>query len=126
MILFYPLAKDGNELLKNKQGFIFLEALVTLTIILTTASIIIPTSILLKKERQLLIDQQIISTKLHDFIQPYIWESKPINSDLFIFEVNHRRVNIFVTIEEELIKGCAHWENVKHKNEVFCLYGPKK
>lgn len=126
MILFYPLVKDGKELLNDKKGFVLIEALVTITIILTTVSIIIPSSIIVKKERQVLIDQQRIVTKLHDLIQPYIWDSKLLDKDSFSIKVKDRLVTIDISSEQKLIKGCAQWENVKQKTETFCLYGFKK
>lgn len=113
-------------MLKDNCGFIFIETLITFSIVLVTISIILPATVFIKSERQKLNDRQIIVTKLHDLMQPYIHDHEQTIPDSFTQLINEKHVHFEVAAEQMLIKGCANWENVKKERETFCLYAYEK
>jgi len=115
------LAKGGIELL-NSRGFTLLEVLIASSIILMLISIIVPITSLLEQERTVLKERRAFSARLHDELQPFLW------NDLEL-PISYSSVNNLVDItfrfthESEYIKGCVSWENAREKNETICLYG---
>lgn len=109
-------------MLTNKSGFIFLETLIAFTIVLISASLILPTTLFIATERQKLSDRQIIITKLHDIMQPYIYQESLNNDKKFTEHINGESVLLTMSLEGKYIKGCAEWSDVKEKLQTFCLY----
>ncbi|WP_375050740.1 hypothetical protein [Virgibacillus sp. JSM 102003] len=86
-------------------------------------STLIPITNLLLYEREVLHHKRLFSNKLHDELQPYLWDGQnrlPIN---YSKEVNATTLNFNFSAENELLKGCVTWENVKNKTNQICLYG---
>jgi len=109
-------------LLTNKSGFIFLETLIAFTIVLISVSLILPTTVFIATERQKLSDRQMIITKLHDIIQPYIYQEQLNDPKTLTEHINGKAVQLTMSLEGKYIKGCAKWTDVKKKPQTFCLY----
>jgi len=123
-MLFFQWGKEG-ALLFNYNGFTLIEVLISSSIVFLLVTIIIPITTLLHQERSVLNHRRIASSELHDELQKFIWTDSMITSSYSkSIQTNHYYFN-FVT-EEELIKGCVTWENVRKVEEMFCLYGMVK
>ena len=87
---------------------------------------IVPSIITIEQEKRILFDRRIITNLLHDELQTILVENKinPENS----YQANYKGLLVFYhfTSEQELIKGCATWENIKKVNEDICFYGIHK
>lgn len=112
-------------MLSNNRGFTLIEVLVAFSLIMMLVTTFIPISSIIEKHTSILSDRRVISSKLHDELQKQLWEKKSLSSESVIIKVNKKAVTFFFTNENELIKGCAKWENVKNQNEKFCLYGSR-
>ena len=111
--------------MQGNKGFTLIEVLVALSILISTVSVIIPITSLLYKEKQILSDRRAIAFHLHDEMQPFLWEGLP--PSVYNDRLQNKEVTFQFTTENEFIKGCASWENVKNTEETFCLYGmPQK
>ncbi|WP_029271023.1 prepilin-type N-terminal cleavage/methylation domain-containing protein [Virgibacillus alimentarius] len=109
--------------MNNNKGFTLIEVLVASSIIFTIVSTTVPITSLLLKEREILSDRRIITSRLHDELQPFLWEKKKTLPSTFIKTISETPVKFHFSYKEKLIKGCAEWENVKERNEKICIYG---
>ncbi|WP_165769131.1 type II secretion system protein [Virgibacillus profundi] len=113
-------------MLKN-NGFTLIEVLVATSILMVAVSVIVPIIVLLNEEQQILSDRRVLAYRLHDELQPYIWEENLSSPSLFHETIQNKNATFHFTKENDYIKGCVTWENVKKKDESFCLYGlPQK
>lgn len=108
------------------NGFIFFETIIASTVVLATFFILVPAIITIETEKRVLFDRRTIANLLSDELQIILAENKinPENS----YQANHKGLLVFYhfTSEQELIKGCATWENIKKVNEDICFYGIQK
>lgn len=95
-----------------------------MSIILMLVATIIPIKTLVQIEKKILFDRRVILLALHDELQATIWEDERTQNKQLI--INHQTVEIIYTVNNQLIKGCASWENEKKKKETVCLYGYKE
>lgn len=123
-MLFFPLERVVLMLSKNR-GFTLIEVLVAFSLVMLLVTTFIPISSIIQQHTTILSDRRIISSKLHDELLKQLWEEKSLMSESFTENVNKKKVEFYFTIENELIKGCATWDNAKNKNEKFCLYGSR-
>lgn len=107
--------------MKNNNGFTLIEVLVATSIILMLVATIVPVSTLVQVEKKILFDRRIILLALHDDLQETIWGDRKIENKQQ--NINHHIVEIYYSVDNKLIKGCASWENEKKKEETVCLYG---
>ncbi|WP_226035031.1 hypothetical protein [Aquibacillus saliphilus] len=106
----------------NSRGYFLIEALASLSIVLTITFTFIPILNQIKLEEHILSQRRSIQSTLHDELQLYIWKTfkLPVNHEM---KVNKRQVTFTFTKEDNLVKGCAEWNNEKDILENFCLYG---
>ena len=57
----------------NSRGFTLLEVLIASSIIMMLISIIVPITSLLEQERTVLNERRAFSARLHDELQPFLW-----------------------------------------------------
>lgn len=83
---------------------------------------ILPITSLLEKERIVLSERRMLSSKLHDELQPLLWNDLqlPLNYSEVIHSID---VTLNFAHEGQYIKGCVNWENARQKSETICLYG---
>lgn len=116
-----------GAILQNNKGFTLIEVLIASSIIVMIATTIVPIASLLLHEREVLSDRRIITSRLHDELQRFLWEERIAPPSTFTKSIRSTPVRFYFSYEEELIKGCVEWENVKKNNEALCLYGiPEK
>ncbi|WP_179151895.1 prepilin-type N-terminal cleavage/methylation domain-containing protein [Oceanobacillus senegalensis] len=109
-------------MLKSGNGFTLIEVIVATSIFFTLVSTFIPMITLLSKEQGILKDRRNISYHLHDELQPFLWENKPVPNH-YTDEITGRTVTFSFTRERGFIKGCAAYENGRHTDETICFYG---
>ncbi|WP_165767881.1 type II secretion system protein [Virgibacillus indicus] len=109
--------------MQNNKGFTLIEVLIALSVLLSAVSVIIPTITLLHQEKHVLSDRRAIAFHLHDEMQPFLWEGTNSSSALFYEKIQNKQVTFQFLTENEYIKGCASWKNVKEIKETYCLYG---
>lgn len=114
--------------MKSNKGFTLIEVLIASSIIVMMVTTLVPIASLLLHEREVLSDRRIITSRLHDELQPFIWkEHKAPPPSLYTKSIRSTRVKFHFSYEKEFIKGCVEWENVKKRKEKLCLYGlPEK
>lgn len=113
----------------NNKGYTLIEVLVASSLLFIMISIIIPISMLLKYEQSVLKDRRFIASYLHDELQLFLWnnqQSPPVS-----YTKNRNEKVIYLRFEykknQDMIEGCATWENVKQRKEEICIYGyPEK
>lgn len=98
-----------------------IEVLVAMSILLMLVATIIPVDTLMKQERKNLQDRRLIVLYLHDELQQFLNHSTKQQEKEVV--VNQTEVTIMFSLENEYIKGCASWKNVKNRSEQICLYG---
>lgn len=109
--------------MKKINGFIWVETLVSLNIVILIASTIIPLHTSIKQEKKALHDRAIVSMQLYDELQTLLFENNSYTHSNSSKIISGKNVNISFTNEFEFLKGCASWENVKKREEQLCLYG---
>lgn|SRR5690625_1804958 len=123
-MLFFPLGKEDAQLL-SYNGFTLVEVLISSSIIFLFITIIFPLITLLYQEQKVLSDRRMITDQLHDELQQYIWLDSNLPQTYFK-TIHSTKIHFHFTTEEEFIKGCVTWENVRQTEETFCLYGLSK
>ncbi|WP_327605832.1 prepilin-type N-terminal cleavage/methylation domain-containing protein [Virgibacillus tibetensis] len=119
--IIFPFGKSRSILLKN-SGFTLIEVLIASSLLMMIVTTIVPLLSLLSYERTILGERRAVSYQLHDELQDYIWgenETIPFSS---IETIDEKEVLFEFKMENEFVKGCAKWENVKKFNEKICLY----
>ncbi len=86
-------------------------------------STLIPITNTLMHEREILHQKRLFANKLHDELQPYLWDSQSNIPIKYSKEINATTLHYKFSTENELLKGCVTWENVKNKTNQICLYG---
>lgn len=119
--LFFRLVK-GGIILPRINGFTLIEVLIAASIIFLLISTILPISFLIEQERTVLSERRVLTAKLHDELQPFLWSNLEIPSS-YSKRFDLIDVTLNFTYEEQYIKGCADWENARKKSERICLYG---
>lgn len=126
IILFFHLGKE-DAILLNSKGFTLIEVLIASSLLLLMVSTFVPIFSLLNNERSVLSDRRTISSQLHDELQHYLWDESAATPARFIDTIQHKEVTFRFNTENDFVKGCANWKNVKQSDEVICLYGiPQK
>ena len=120
--LYFHLGEEEDIFVNNHKGFTLLEVLVATTIIFMLITTLIPLTTLLTKERKLASENLILANMLHDELQPFLWNNKSAPKQ-FQKKVNSKKVIFSFTREDDFIKGCVKWTNVKNKGDSICLYG---
>lgn len=107
---------------KNNSGFTFVEALVAFKIILIVIFTVAPVVNIIHFEREILYERRMISSKLQEDLQEYIYQ--PENLPYVQSQrINNQLVNIQINMKLNYIKACAFWLNLKQREEKVCLYG---
>jgi Tfp pilus assembly protein PilV len=110
--------------LRNSNGFSLIEVLVAFSIIFMITTTIIPLISLLNQGEEILSQRMHHTNSLHDELQTFLWgESKRLPPVRYSKTEDSVTASYQFTTENNLIKGCVEWENVKKKKEKFCLYG---
>lgn len=115
-------------MLKNNEGFTLIEVLISFSILFMVATTIIPLFSIIEKERTQLNVRLELSNRLHDEIQPYLWENGQHHFPIqYTRTMDKISVAFLFTMEQNLIKGCVEWRNVHNEAEAVCLFGsPEK
>lgn len=118
---FFRLGKVDFTL-KNNKGFIWIETLISLSIVILLATTIIPIYMTVQQEKRVLHDRTVISFYLYNELNRVLFEE---NNDEWTETVNIANRTVELTFEEEMeyVKGCVSWQNVKSRTENLCLYG---
>lgn len=109
-------------LLKN-NGFTLVEVIVASSILMVVITTIMPIISLITEHQRLLSDRRTFSYQLHDELQPYVHQQDTSLPSNYSKTIHNKKVAFQFRKENELIKGCAEWKNVKNNNEIICLYG---
>lgn len=100
-----------------------IEVLIAATLILSMITLFVPIITLLEEERKIFSDRRLIGSKLHDELQPFLWGIQLGSEQSYTEIMNTIKITYVFKNENNFIKGCATWENVKGKNDEICLYG---
>lgn len=106
----------------NSNGFIWIETLVSLNIVLIVMTIIVPIYTTVQKEKLIIKERSLTSLQLFNELQFVLNDSSETERS-FTKHIEQREVNFQFSIEDDYVKGCATWKNAKGKNEERCLYG---
>lgn len=106
-------------MLKNNKGFSFIEVFIATSLIMMVAITFIPISNQLKNERAVLTERQNKISLLQEHLQLLILrDAARIPSESILDNATYTFKE-----EDEFLKGCVKWINVKHVEEKVCLYG---
>jgi type II secretory pathway component PulJ len=109
--------------LKKDNGFTLIEILIAAALLMTIVITMVPIISLIQNERHILSERRNLSLKLHDELQPVLWADDRHLPSSYV-EIHDQKEIVFLFEEEnDYVKGCVEWENVKKQQETFCLYG---
>ncbi len=108
-------------MLKKVNGFTLIEVIIASSLLFSFILILVPAFSILHVEQTVLHDRLAIAYKLHDEMQPIIWENDNFTASYDLL-VNKQTVTIEIDHEHNYLKGCAYWKNAKQTNEEVCLY----
>lgn len=120
--MLFSLLERGDTMLSNSRGFTFIEILIAANLIFMVVTTIVPIASLLEKERTILNNRRVFIMRLHDELQPYLWENASLPAT-YQRLINQTNVTFNFIHEEKLMKGCATWENARETTETICLHG---
>lgn len=106
----------------NSNGFIWVETLVSLNIVLIVMTIILPIYTTIQKEKLIIKERSLTTLQLFNELQFALHDAAEMERS-FTKQIDKRQVSFHFSIEDEYVKGCATWKNAKEKNEKLCLYG---
>lgn len=109
-------------MLLNNRGFTLVEVIVASSMLVMIMMTILPISSLIEREKAVLSERRILSSKLHDELQPFLWNDQPLPAR-YSSKFNLIDVYFRFTFDGDYVKGCASWENARGKSETICLYG---
>lgn len=110
--------------MKDNKGFTLLETVVAASILFTVILIVVPISSLLMIERNVQSERYEYTKQLQLELQPFIHRESKLRSTNYNRVVNNKKLSFHITKENNnLIKGCVTWENVRTNQEETCLYG---
>ncbi|NLI68250.1 MAG: type II secretion system protein [Bacilli bacterium] len=112
--------------MKNRNGFIWLETLVSANIVALVLTTLIPIYITVKEEKRILHDRTMISLFLYDELQRELYLANGIHERKERYSVSNRNVTLTFQEKDGFLKGCVSWKNVKGRSEEICLYGLQK
>lgn len=116
-----------EDILKNNNGFTLVETVVAASLLFTTIIIIIPISSLITIERAVLEERYSYTTQLNIELQPFIHSKHKSLPSIFEQRINNKIISFQINKDQDnLIKGCAFWDNARNENERMCLYGYQK
>lgn len=84
------------------------------------AIMIIPIYTLVESERKHLYDKRNIINGLHDELQVWILTDQVDRT--WTKKIEHREVILQFNTENEWLKGCAYWTDVRAREQSECLY----
>lgn len=113
----------GGAILLNNKGFSLIESLVAVTLLMMMISTLIPITNLLIYEREILHQKRLFGNELHAELQPYLWDGQDSIPTEYFKTVNETKLKFIFLAENQLLKGCVEWKNVKNKTNQICLYG---
>ncbi|MFC4320745.1 hypothetical protein [Litchfieldia salsa] len=105
-------------LLKCKKGYILVDMLVSLNILLLICLFLIPNYLLVKNERTNLMMINEANTLLHEELKLVVLEGK----ERQIKTVTRNRVNYRMNWEDDQNKLCITWVNRLNRNSTRCSY----
>lgn len=120
--MYYLLEREG-VILWNEEGFIWVETLVSLHVVIVIMTIAIPIYTTIQKENQLLHERSVITLALFNELQVVLNEDNITVPLTFDKKIDRIPMTFTFKEEEEFIKGCVTWKNAKNKGEKRCLYG---
>lgn len=118
------LWEKGDIILRNhhNNGFTLIEVLVACSVIFMLISVVIPIVETIKLERIKHYDKRNIAFSLHNELLSKLYDDyydESVKTE-FIHQLN---VTYSFERDGNLIEGCAHWKNVKKKDETLCYFG---
>ncbi len=109
--------------MQNSKGFSLIEVLVAASIVFTLVLTTIPITSLLMQEREVLSERRLISSRLHDELQQFLWQGDVSPPASFTRTVNKASASFHFSAEGKFIRGCAEWKNARKQKDKICLYG---
>lgn len=89
----------------------------------TIIILLLPLFSLLIKEQLVLQERRTIAYILHDKLQSNLWNDLQNEKSTFLLENSQTEVTFDFETEQRILKGCAQWVNINHRQEEYCLHG---
>lgn len=109
--------------MESYNGFIWIETLISLHIVLVLMTTAVPIYTSIQKEKEVLKDRSIYSLYLFNELQEVLHDESGAFNQRYEQVIDKRNIVFNFKMEGEYVKGCATWENAKKKSETRCLYG---
>lgn len=124
--LFSLLEKEAIAL-NIKNGFSFVEVLISTSLALMLLTLILPIYNSVEQERKILSIREDTAIELSQLTLSYITGLKKIHPDDLPLELETASLtNTKITIKEhteDLFSLCGNWKNLKKREEKLCFYG---
>lgn len=98
-----------------------IQTLIAFTIVILLVMTIMPSIVVIKKEQDILKQRLKNSYHLHDILIEELNEKTSKNKVKKNINLEYR-----IVYQDELIKVCGTWTNIKEKQENRCYYGKKE
>ncbi|WP_373892810.1 type II secretion system protein [Virgibacillus natechei] len=109
--------------MKKNNGFTMVEVVVASSVLMMVITTVVPIISLITEHQSLLSDRRTFSYHLHDELQVYLYQQDTVLPNSYSGTIHNKTVTFEFQNENELVKGCAEWQNVKNNDEIICLYG---
>lgn len=97
------------------NGFIWIESLFTMNIVILIAVVFIPIYVSLQKERLILENRLHVSLYVANSFSGKTYKNHSVT-------INNDNVYISYELKDDVVEGCAKWTNKKKRKEKVCLY----
>lgn len=107
-------------MLKNERGTTWIESISAATIICTIIMTFIPIYQLISIERTILQEKRQHTAILFNHLLSFTFES--ISNTTVTIDMDENNGYYTIIVKNDVIEGCAQWENAKGKKMETCLY----
>lgn len=108
--------------MQNNKGFTITEVLLASLLLLTIAITILPISIQVYKERQMLNEEQLIMHVLYEEVKRNLLTNSYYENKITQHSIRNTNFTIHYQKENIFIKSCAKWMNLRNDVKEVCFY----
>lgn len=107
---------------QNDKGFSLLETIFSLSLFLLIMLYFIPASITIRVEEAILETRREMLNELDNYLQEALTNTDSIHP-MVEQKIKQTPAIFTFSYEDEYLKGCVEWTNLRNEKEVKCLYG---
>lgn len=107
-------------MLLKYNGFTLIEVLIAVSILFLVIQIVLPLSVLLKQERQVMSDRRLVGSLLQDEIQLFLENNDKVLPLKYQKDRQQKTIEFNFLPYHDLVEACVIWINIKSQEEKIC------